>query len=80
MNNLQLRNDDSDSSIKKLNEETFISHIRYIGCIYILQAIKQYVSVLYWCAMCIDQCYLAVARPYVGWVEAIIYLSMDKTL
>ena len=32
--NLQLRKDDSDSSINKLNQETSIIDIKYIGCIY----------------------------------------------
>ena len=43
MKNLQLRYDNSDSSIKKL---PYTSDIKYIGCIYILHARKHYVHVL----------------------------------
>ena len=48
---------------------------RCIG-LHISHAEKHYVSAVYF----VHQCYLAVVRPCVGWVEACIYLSMDKSL
>ena len=44
---------------------------------HISHARKHYVSVVY--CLVVHQCYIAVVRPYVEWVEACIYLSMDKS-